>query len=241
MDWSDGQHRRNPKPQSDLDTVFIEDTMQILDAEKVENCPIITLGSDSFYGVQLARLYPERINALVACAGVLPMTRKEQFERMEKWHRFILAGAKYTPHLLPFMVKAGFLLARKIGKRGFLHAVYGNSPADVATFEDPEIFEALVTGSEVALSETHSAHDAFARMLLGRQNGDWSADVDEIKGKLPVVFLNGMDDPQVPPGTLKDFKEDHDWIDFRTYDDSGQLLFFLHWRDVLDILGQFSK
>ena len=167
------------------------------------------------------------------------MTRKEQFERMEKWHRFILAGAKYTPHLLPFMVKAGFLLARKIGKRGFLHAVYGNSPADVATFEDPEVFEALVTGSEVALSETHSAHDSFSKMLLGAQNGDWSADVDAVRGQLPVIFLNGADDPQVPAKTLEDFKTDHDWIDFRFYDDCGQLLFFRKWAEVLAILEKF--
>ena len=221
---------------TDVDDVIISDIKQILTTENVTRCPIISLGSDSYYGIQLARLYPDTFTALIACAGVLPMTRKEQFERMEKWHRFILAGAKYTPHLLPFMVKAGFLLARKIGKRGFLHAVYGNSPADVITFEDPEVFEALVTGSEVALSETHSAHDSFSRMLLGRQNGDWSADVDAIKGQLPVIFLNGSDDPQLPLETLEDFKTAHDWIDYRFYDDCGQLLFFRKWVEVLEIL-----
>ncbi|MFT5799538.1 MAG: DNA-binding CsgD family transcriptional regulator/pimeloyl-ACP methyl ester carboxylesterase [Candidatus Azotimanducaceae bacterium] len=227
--------------QANLDDALIDDTMQFLKAEKVKRCPILSLGSDSFYGVQLAKLYPDTFTALIACAGVLPMTRREQFERMEKWHRFILAGAKYTPHLLPFMVKAGFLLARKIGKRGFIHAVYGSSPADVDTFEDPEVFEAMVTGSEVALSETHSAHDSFSRMLLGPQNGDWSADVDALKGQLPVIFVNGMHDPQVPSETLADFKRDHVWIDYRIYEDAGQLIFFRHWQDVLEILEPFLK
>ena len=235
-----GYGRSDPlKKNAPIDEAVLTDTLQILAAENVTRCPIVSLGSDSYYGFQLARLYPEMFTALIACGGVLPMTRKEQFERMEKWHRFILAGAKYTPHLLPFMVKAGFLLARKIGKRGFLHAVYGNSPADVATFEDPEVFEALVTGSEVALSETHSAHDSFSKMLLGAQNGDWSADVDAVKGQLPVIFLNGADDPQVPAKTLEDFKTDHDWIDFRFYDDCGQLLFFRKWGEVLAILEKF--
>ena len=238
-----GYGRSDPlEKTADFDDVFLGDMMQILAAENVTRCPIITVGSDSFYGFQLARLHPEMFIALIACAGVLPMTRKEQFERMEKWHRFILAGAKYTPHLLPFMVKAGFLLARKIGKRGFLHAVYGNSPADVETFEDPEVFEALVTGSEVALSESHSAHNSFSTMLLGRQNGDWSADVEAVKGQLPVVFLNGADDPQVPVKTLDDFKTDHDWIDYRFYDDCGQLLFFRKWPEVFQILEKiFNK
>lgn len=225
----------------DIDNALIKDTMQILKAEKVKRCPIISMGSDSFYGMQLAKLYPDKFTALIACAGVLPMTKREQFERMEKWHRFILAGAKYTPQLLPFMVKAGFLLARKIGKRGFIHAVYGNSPADVDTFENPEVFEAMVTGSEVALSETHSAHDSFSRMLLGRQNVDWSADVDALKGQLPIIFLNGTHDPQVPYDTLQDFRRDFDWIDYHVYDDAGQLIFFRHWQDVLKILEPFTK
>ncbi len=237
-----GYGSSDPLPKRcDVDDILIQDTMQILKAEKVKRCPIVSMGSDSFYGVQLAKLYPETFTALIACAGVLPMTKREQFERMEKWHRFILAGAKYTPHLLPFMVKAGFLLARKIGKRGFIHAVYGNSPADVDTFENPEVFEAMVTGSEVALSETHSAHDSFSRMLLGRQNVDWSADVDALKGQLPIFFLNGTHDPQVPNATLEDFKQDFDWIDYHVYDDAGQLIFFRHWQDVLKILEPFTK
>ncbi len=237
-----GYGRSDPVPKrSSLDDAIVADTMQILEVEQVKQCPIITLGGDFYYAVRLAKLFPDTFTGALACAGVLPMTRTEQYERMDKWHRFILAGAKYTPHLLPFMVKAGFLLARKIGKRGFIHAVYGNSPADVETFEDPEVFEAMVTGSEVALSKSYSAHDSFARMLLGAQIGDWTAELDAIKGHLPVVFLNGTQDPQVPVKTLEEFQREHDWIDYHVYDDAGQLIFFRHWRDALDLLTPFLK
>lgn len=212
---------------------FYEDVEQILTTEKVDRCPIITLGDDSYAAVKLIGRAPERYSALLCCAGVLPITRREQFERMEKWHRFILAGSKYTPHLQPFMVKAGFYLARKIGKRGFVHAVYGNSQADIDTFEQAEVFEAMVTGSEVALTEDCSAHDAFSRMLLGEKTGDWSAAVNALRDSHPVIFLNGAHDPQVPMETLEEFRHDFDWIDFRIYHDSGQLIFFRHWRDVL--------
>lgn len=223
----------------DYDAALIADTLQVLDAEGAGPCPILSLGGDFYYATQLALAAPERFTALIACAGVLPMTRREQFERMEKWHRFILAGAKYTPHLLPFMVKAGFVLARKIGKRGFVHAVYGQCPADVETFEDPDVFEAMVTGSEVAVSDTHSAHAAFSRQLLGPQVQDWSADVEAIRGKLPVIFLNGTQDPQVPRATLEEFQHDYDWIEYKVYDDAGQLVFFRHWRDALDAAAPF--
>lgn len=222
----------------DYDAALVDDTLQVLDAEGVKRCPILTLGADSYYGVQIARRDPCRFNLILGCGGVLPMTRREQFERMEKWHRFILAGAKYTPHLLPFMVKAGFLLARKIGKRGFIHAVYGQCPADVDTFEDPDVFEAIVTGSEVALSEKQSAHAAFSAQVLGRQQEDWSSDLDEIRSQVPIIFMNGTQDPQVPIATLREFERDYPWIDYREYDDAGQLIFFRHWQDALDILSE---
>ncbi|MFK7938632.1 MAG: helix-turn-helix transcriptional regulator [Roseovarius sp.] len=224
----------------DYDAALVADTLQVLDAEDVQRCPVITLGADSYYGVQVARAQPRRISLILGCGGVLPMTEREQFERMEKWHRFILAGAKYTPHLLPFMVKAGFLLARKIGKRGFIHAVYGQCPADVDTFEDPDVFEAIVTGSEVALSKDHSAHAAFSAQVLGRQQQDWSADLDDIRADVPIIFMNGTQDPQVPVATLREFQRDYDWIDYREYDDAGQLIFFRHWRDALDIVMAHS-
>jgi pimeloyl-ACP methyl ester carboxylesterase len=134
------------------------------------------------------------------------------------------------------MVKAGFLLARKIGKRNFLHAVYGNSIADVATIEDPEAFEALATGSEVALSDNHSAHAAFSRQLVSGQLDDWSADVEALRGELPLVFMNGAQDPQVPLATFEEFRRDYPWIEFHLLEDAGQLAFFRHWRPVLDRL-----
>ena len=229
-----GQSDAVPKA-ADYDAALIKDTLLVLDAERAASCPILSLGGDSYYATTLALAAPDRFTAIIACAGVLPLTRREQYERMEKWHRFILAGAKYTPHLLPFMVKAGFLLARKIGKRGFIHAVYGQCPADVETFENPDVFEAIVTGSEVALSDTHSAHDAFSRQVLGRQKLDWSADINALRATHPVIFLNGTQDPQVPLATLQEFQRDFDWIDYRVYEDAGQLVFFRHWRDALDI------
>ena len=210
-----------------------EDLGRLLDHLGIASLPVLSLGSDSFIAIALHANLPERVRALVACAGVLPLTRPEQYERMHKWHRFILAGARYTPHLLPFMVKAGFALARRAGKRAFVHAVYADSAADVATFEIPEVFEAMVCGSDVALSETHSAHDAFAREVIAHETTDHTDEVAALRGSVPVHFLNGLQDPQVPPETLAEFREDYPWIDFTVYPDAGQLLFFLKWRDAL--------
>jgi len=226
------------KGQSFTQTVC-DDLAAVMDACGVKSCPVVTQGSDSFIAISMAHFHPGRIAALVACSGVLPLTRPEQFARMEKWHRFINSSARYTPHLTPFMVKAGFFLARRIGKRGFVHAVYGNTPADVETFDNPEVFEAMVAGSDVALSDSHSAHRSFAANVLDMERDDWSALVAGLQDKFPVVFLNGTQDPQVPEATLREHIDDYPWIAFETFDDAGQLLLFRHWRRVLDHLENF--
>ena len=221
------------------DDILISDTIAILDANTIQHCPILTMGSDSFHGVHLIHKDPTRFNALVCCAGVLPMLHRAQFDRMGKWHRFILAGARYTPHLLPFMVKAGFFMARRLSKRGFVHAVYGKSTADVETFEQPEVFEAMITGSEVTLSDTFSAHQGFAAHLTVGLMSDWSPMINALREHVPVIFFNGQQDPEVSSETLAEFQADFDWITFHVHSDAGQLIFFKKWRDVLKIVEEF--
>jgi pimeloyl-ACP methyl ester carboxylesterase/DNA-binding CsgD family transcriptional regulator len=218
-----------------------EDIAALLDHLGVARVPLLTLGGDSFLAVTFHALYPERVSALICCAGALPLKRPEQYERMDKWHRFILAGARYTPHLLPFMVKAGFALARRLGKPVFVHAVYGKSKADIATFEVAEVYEALVCGSEVALSDAHSAHDAFAREVIAHETTDWTTEIAALQGAVPVHFLNGLQDPEVPPETLADHQRDYPWIDFRVFPDAGQLLFFLKWLEVLPLVVRYIE
>ncbi len=218
-----------------------DDLAALMDHLGVASAPMLTLGGDSHIAFQFNRLHAGRMSALIACAGVLPITRSDQYERMDKWHRFILAGARYTPHLLPFMVKAGFALAKRLGKRGFLHAVYGKSEADMATISIPEVYEALVVGSDVCLSDTHSAHDAFAREVIAHETTDWTDAVLLLKGSVPVIMMNGLQDPQVPPETLAEFRRDYPWITFDVFADAGQLLFFSKWPQVLNRLAPFLK
>ena len=222
-----------------LSQTITEDYAHLLDHLGIAACPLLSMGGDVFFSVHFHDRYPERVTAIIACAGILPLTRPEQYERMHKWHRFILAGARYTPHLLPFMVKAGFALARKLGKRRFIHAVYGDSPADVETFEIPEVFEAMVVGSEVSLSNDHIAHAAFAAEVTEQETTDWSGPVRRIEGRCPLIFVNGLQDPQTPPETLDEFRRDFPWIEFITYREAGQLIFFKEWRDVLDLLEKY--
>ena len=218
---------------ADRRAAVADDLAAMMDAHGVRRAPVLALGSDGWFAFGLEARHPGRVSAFVlAGGGSFPNDRPEQYERMEKWHRFIIANGKYAPRLLPFLVKAGFSLARRIGKRGFIHAVYGNSPADIATFEDPEVYEAMIVGSEVALSETHSAHEAFSQEIV-QQTNDWGDSVEACRD-LPIVSFNGTEDPQAPPATVAEWRERFPFVDFRVEKGAGQLIFFQRWRTILD-------
>jgi len=237
-----GYGRSSPLPSGpDYMRRLIGDYLDVLDHLRVTKAQVLTLGDDSLYAFALFAAAPHRISGLFCCGGTLPLPDAEQYERMGKWHRFILTAARYTPQFLPFIVKAGAAMARRLGKKNFLKTIYEASDADAATFQLPEISETLIQGSDVTLSESHSAHDALARELIAKATTDWEKPLEQLRfaaqeKRVAVVFFNGEQDPQVPKETLEEFLEAHPWIDFRIYPDAGQLIFYLKWRDVLDVI-----
>lgn len=224
----------DPVPKGgDFTAVTMADLRAVLKAEGVEQAVSLSVGSDVYYACHLEHAYPGSLSHIIATGGALPTTRPEQYERMHRHYRFILACARNTPRFLPFMVKAGFHLARKLGKRAYLNAVFADSKGDVETFADPTVYEALAMGSEIALSDKHSAHDAFSRQVIMQEARDWGDVVRAMEGGPPMVFFNGGTDPQIPLETLAEFREDYPWIDFRMDPDAGQLIFFKNWPEIL--------
>lgn len=220
----------------DLASDVASEVLAVMDALGIDRAPILTQSNDIVFAVRLARKHPERVSAIIACGGAPPFDRPEQFDRMDKWHRFVLANAKFAPRLLPFIVKAGFFLAHRIGKLRFLEQVYGNVPGDMAVLANPEARTAILNGSRFALSDGVSAHAAFSELILYFGRPEWSADVRFAEGRVPIYLVNGSKDPMVRPEALDEIALVYPWIDITVYDGAGEFVFFQYWPDVLDVV-----
>ena len=223
---------------ADRAEAVISDMIALLDHLDIATCPVIALGSDGFYAFKMAQDHPGRLTAIMLCGCSFPVLSREQYERMGKWHRFILANARYAPKVLPFLVKAGFSLARRIGKKGFLKSVYGSAAGDVATYEDPEVFDALVVGSEITLSDWHSAHDAFAAEIMVSQY-DWSDLIHACP--LPVTCYIGLENQMLPRESLSEVETAFPAVRLVKDESAGELVFFKRWRDVLDDVSAYLR
>jgi pimeloyl-ACP methyl ester carboxylesterase len=151
---------------------------------------------------------------------------------MDKWQRFVLANARYAPKVLPFIVKAGFSLARSLGPEGFFRKVNSGSAADMAAFDDPEIRAAVLAGAaQTLLVPGGTGPEAFAQEALGSER-DWSAVVKA--ARVPVRLLQADQDPQTPVQTVRELMADFPHLEVRFLDFTGQLLLFARWSEVLD-------
>jgi pimeloyl-ACP methyl ester carboxylesterase len=203
----------------------------VLDHLGVVGAIALPLGADLRFAMNLANLRPDLVVGITGCACQLPLRSAQQYERMDKWQRFILANARYAPRVLPFLVQAGFSLARRLGKESFLKQVNGGSPADIATFARDDVREAILTGSDVCLTRKWSAHEAFTRECIGSER-DWSA---VVRGcTVPVVLLQADQDPQTPILTIRELMGDYPHLEVRFLPDTGQLLFFAEWALALE-------
>lgn len=212
------------------------DIGELIDRLGVPRLAILSLGADLRYGLALAGARPRQVTGILAAGGAFPATAPGDYARLGKWHRFIYSNARYAPRLLPFLVKAGFSLARRIGKDAFFRAVNAGSPGDMATFDDPLVREAMLLGSEIALSKTGDAHAAYTREIFDRER-DWSSLIRDCP--CPVLLMNGTEDPQAPPDTVREMLASFPDASVEWCENAGQLVFFARRMDVLDRLEKF--
>ena len=213
-----------------------EDYLTVLEYLNIRRCAIIAMGADLRFALSMSQARPDLFTGILGCAAQLPLRTAAQYDRMDKWQRFILANARYAPKVLPFLVKAGFSLARRRGKEKFFAQVTGGSAADLAAFARPDVREAVLVGSEVSMGAKISAHEAFTRECIGSEK-DWSHLVQ--RAQVPIFLLQGDQDPQTPVLTIRELMLDFPNVEVRFLPNTGQLLFFAEWPQVLDTLERF--
>ena len=212
------------------------DYLTVLDRLGIRRTAVIAMGADLRFALNLSLKRPGLVTGILGCAAQLPLRTAAQYDRMDKWQRFILANARYAPKVLPFLVQAGFSLARRLGKEKFFAQVNGGSAADMEAFAIPEIREAVLAGSEVSLGAKILAHEAFTRECIGSEK-DWSDLVRAVT--VPVQLLQGDQDPQTPVQTITELMQDYPHLEVSFVANTGQLLFFAQWPMVLDTLQKY--
>ncbi|MGI3170788.1 hypothetical protein ACRARG_16685 [Pseudooceanicola sp. C21-150M6] len=228
-----------PLPQgADRLSAVAEDYAALMDHLQIAQAHFVVVDADLMFVARLNTLFPGRIAGVLGCAMALPFSKAAQFDRMGPWHRFILGTSRYVPQMLPFLARAGFAMARSLGKPGFIRKVYAGSPADCALSRDPLAMEAVESGTDVVLTADFDASRHYATEMLTVHAHGWAEDVPRLLDAVPVIDLVGTEDQSMPPETVRELTEAYPQVSFRSVDRAGNFLIFQKWPLMLATLEE---
>lgn len=202
----------------------------------IEN--VVALGhmAGSVYAFACAAEAPEHISAILNVSGGVPIVSRSQFADMSHRQRVVAYTARYTPRLLPFVVRAGISQINSGGSERFMQSLYANAPVDMATLADTEVRQIVLEGYKFATRQGHSAFEIDSYHVVR----DWSSLV--ARSDVPVTLIHGANDPVVSAQSVRDFAMVlGNRASAEVYEDAGQLILHQFPNRVLSQLAEICR
>lgn len=175
-----------------------------------------------------------KIKGIVNVAGAVPIQSVSQFSSMSNRQQLVAYTARYSPKILPFVLRAGISQLKSGGEKKFMRSLYVNSPNDTTQINEPEVFEIISSGFHCA---THQGQKAF-QIDSYHVVRDWSEFVD--KSDIPMNIIHGVTDPVVSIESVKSFYRNRSNLaHLELLDDTGQLVLYSHPQKVIQALCAF--
>lgn len=211
---------------------FAQDVQYMIREMGIERPVLLGHMGGALYAFATAATAPAgQVAGIVSVAGGVPIRKPAQFATMSARQRVVAYTARYTPRVLPFLLRAGIRQMRSGGERKFLRSLYENSPNDLPAVADPEVQDIVLNGYRFTVAQGHRAFEIDSRHVVD----DWSPLVDG--SDVPVRLLHGETDPVVSADSVRDFAQLlGDRAVLTMLEDAGQLLFYLQPDKVVDAI-----
>lgn len=211
--------------------VTAEDLVALQDHLGIARCPVGANGNDTRSAVEMALASADRLSAIVLCGALFPISRPEQLMRVHPWTRFMGGNAKYAPAILPFLIRSGFGMLRRLGRRRFLEAVLGTAPSDLVALQDPAIMAAIEAGSVITWADGFTAQDGFSRDLISFWQ-DWAHRFRICP--VPIHVIHGQEDPESSILTVREYAAEPPVSSLTEVPNAGRLVPLTHADLLLD-------
>lgn len=177
-----------------------------------------------------------RVRGILSVAGGVPLVSSSQFASMSVRQRIVALTARYTPRVLPFVIRAGINQLDNDGERQFLHSLYQNSPHDLRAIADPEIRDIILSGYHFTIAQGHRAFEIDSYHVVR----DWNNLVAETDH--PIEMLHGVDDPVVSIASVQAFQKQHsNRARLTTLEETGQLVLHQQPEKVVQALERLRN
>jgi pimeloyl-ACP methyl ester carboxylesterase/DNA-binding CsgD family transcriptional regulator len=215
--------------------VAVEDMRTIMAQLRIASAPVVAPGDDIRIALMLAQAEPRRVCHIFGIGSGFPILNDAQYRRLIPLTRFVRACARYSPKILPFMLRAISVTIARYGVERYLRGVLARIPADARAFADPEIGGTYVEAVERMYFRENSPMAAFCAELV-LFNRDWPAGLGQVA--CPVTLIHGEQDANAPFETALEYCAMYPGWRYLGYPDEGELVAHVRSADVFDLIEQ---
>ena len=190
--------------------------------------------SGAVFAFRLAQLHPKLITGVFNISGAVPLTDMGQIRAMHYRQQIMALTARFTPRMLPTLLRAGIAQIDAGGVEAFLNALYRQGTPDRAIAEHAEHRDILFTGFRQTVQQGHWSFAIDSHHVVR----DWSRYCAFLAQ--PVILIHGTADPVVTEASAQSFAA-RMGFQFHSYSNVGQLVLYQQSRDVLQRLKQMAS
>ncbi|MCC0032118.1 MAG: hypothetical protein H6890_03125 [Brucellaceae bacterium] len=147
-----------------------EDAARVMDHLGLSRATIAGQLSGGLFAITFAAIHPARVTGVFNLSGPVPIVSKSQFSVMAPRQRLIAFTARYTPRVLPILLRAGIAQIDSAGIDHFIDALYAEAPWDLDVSRRPGIREILRSGYRATVRQGHKGFESDSYHVVR----DWS-------------------------------------------------------------------
>ncbi len=191
---------------------------QLLDRFGIRSTVVLGHMAGSVYAFASHHHLGDRIAGICNVSGGVPIESIAQIRSMNTRQRVVAMTAKFTPSLLPFIVKTGIRQLDMGGEEAFLSALYSSSLVDYETAKLPEIYNIITGGYHFSIRQGHKAFQTDSYHVVR----DWSEYIESCD--VPVRLIHGKYDPVVDIESVEALSARKSNFQFVADESAGQLV-----------------
>jgi pimeloyl-ACP methyl ester carboxylesterase len=223
-----------PKGRDNLE-VAVEDMRTIMAKLGIASAPVVAPGDDIRIALMFAQAEPRRVRHIFGIGSGFPILNDTQYRRLIPPARFARTCARYSPSVLPFMIRGGVMAITRYGVERYLRGMLARIPSDARAFAEPEVGGALVEGIERLFFRENRSVAAFCAEMV-HFHRDWPAELGRVP--CPVTLIHGEQDANAPFETALEYCAMYPGWRYIGYPDEGELVAHVRWANVLDLIEQ---
>lgn len=191
---------------------------QLLDRFNMRSAVVLGHMAGAVYAFAAHHYLSDRIAGICNVSGGVPIESIAQIRSMNTRQRVVAMTAKFTPSLLPFIVKTGIRQLDMGGEEAFLSALYSSSLIDYETAKLPEVYNIIIGGYHFSIRQGHKAFQTDSYHVVR----NWSEYIKSCD--VPVRLVHGRYDPVVDIETVRGLAAKRPNFEMVSDDNAGQLI-----------------